>query len=165
MFMAGGNMTDMLNTLMPVIVGGLIGIGGTLVGPPFLHWIQTKAEKKKKRADKFEELVEAIYAFDHWMDLLKSIRVFGEDDKEPISPLAKIQAISSVYFPQFDTAISEMNTTALAYQVWMFEAGQRRIAGKIAEVKKGHIELYRPYSEKRSALLDELKEFAKREFQ
>jgi len=47
----------MFDVLLPVIVGGVIGIAGGLIGPPFLHHLQQKAEKKRKRAEKFEELV------------------------------------------------------------------------------------------------------------
>jgi hypothetical protein len=43
--------------LVSVIVGGMIGLAGGLVGPPFLHRLQVKAEKEKRRAQKFEELV------------------------------------------------------------------------------------------------------------
>jgi hypothetical protein len=57
--------TTMLNVLLPAIVGGLIAIAGGLVGPPFLHHLQQKAERKRKRAEKFEELIAALYEHHH----------------------------------------------------------------------------------------------------
>jgi hypothetical protein len=42
-------------SLLPVIVGGLIGLAGGVVGPWFLQKGKDETEKKKHRAEKFEE--------------------------------------------------------------------------------------------------------------
>lgn len=89
---------NMLDTLIPVIVGGVIGILGGLVGPPLSYWLSERSEKKKQKVEKFEELMDAIYAYEHWLDLVKNIRVFGHEDTHPPSPLSKVRAISSIYF-------------------------------------------------------------------
>jgi hypothetical protein len=46
-----------LSSLAPVVVGGLIGLAGGWLGPWLLEGRKQAAEKKKKRAEKFEELV------------------------------------------------------------------------------------------------------------
>ena len=62
------------SSLAPVIVGGLLALGGVAltggvsVGVRFL---QSREEKRKRRAEKFEELVAALYEFDHWLDKLR----------------------------------------------------------------------------------------------
>jgi hypothetical protein len=101
--MVGGKMAD--TSLWPVVVGGLLGVGGTLVGvigTTFREAAQQRHEKAKRRADKFEELVAAVYEFDHWLDIMRHRDAFGAGEApETVSPFAKVQSISAVYFPQF----------------------------------------------------------------
>ena len=107
----------------------------------------------------------AVYEFDHWVDNLRHIDAYGEERASGVSPFAKIQAISSVYFPQFDKAISEFDSATSGYRVWMTQAGQKRIANKLESMNEGFLEAYKGYAAKRDALLNELKEFAHGEFQ
>jgi hypothetical protein len=97
--MAGSDMS-----LWPVVVGGLLtglfalgGIGVGLFATARRDAAQEARDARKKRADKFEELVAAVYEFDHWLDGARQ----GKDAPERASPFAKVQSISSVYFPQF----------------------------------------------------------------
>jgi hypothetical protein len=41
-------------TLWPAVVGGLIAIGGGLISPTVLHWLQSAEREKKLRAEKLE---------------------------------------------------------------------------------------------------------------
>ena len=79
--------------MMPAIFG-LVGtiVGGFLTGGmTFLVSRQQRiADAKKRRTDKLEELVAAVYEFDHWVDRNKQRYVVGEDIPETISPLAKV---------------------------------------------------------------------------
>jgi hypothetical protein len=69
---------------------------------------QERREAQKRRADKFEELVVAVYEFDHWLERTKSRTAFGEDIPETPSPFAKVQSITSIYFPQFSKPVREL---------------------------------------------------------
>ena len=51
-------------TLVPVIVGGVIGVVGTIVGPPLVHWLNEKAAKRKQRIEKLGELIAVVYEND-----------------------------------------------------------------------------------------------------
>lgn len=53
-------MTPLWSVLLPVLIGGAIGIVGSFVGPFFLQRLKDATEKKRKRAEKFEELVGAV---------------------------------------------------------------------------------------------------------
>jgi hypothetical protein len=95
-------------SILPVVVGGLLGIGGVAVTglvTIVVNYRESLLEKKKRRADKFEELVTAVYEFDHWIDNQRRKRAYGEDRPETISPFAKIQSIASVYFPQLTSKL------------------------------------------------------------
>jgi hypothetical protein len=74
--------------------------------------LQQKAEKKRRRAEKFEELIATLYELSHWLTTMKNARlfgVFGDDDKIGMSPIAKVQAICSVYFPEFEEQIKQLD--------------------------------------------------------
>jgi hypothetical protein len=110
--------TTMFDVLLPVIIGGGIAIVGGLIGPPFLHHLQQKAEKKRKRAEKFEELIATLYEHSHWLKEMQNVRLFGAEDKNVMSPLAKVQAISTVYFPDFEDQIRQLDIAADQYDLW-----------------------------------------------
>jgi hypothetical protein len=156
-------------SLLPIIVGGLLGIGGigvtggiTLI----VNQQQSSREKKKRRSDKFEELVAAVYEFDHWIDNHRRKVAYGQEWTETVSPFAKVQSISSVYFPQYDRQIIELKAAASGYRSWMSGYGGKRLAGTLDPLESdGFGEAYRPYLEKLNTLLDALKEFAREEFQ
>src|ERR1700680_1778044 len=91
--------TPLLNVLLPVIVGGAIGIVAGLIGPYFIQRAKDAAERKRKRAEKFEELVAAVVEHGHWLDALRNIRGLGVGSELgfateiTLSPMAKIHAI------------------------------------------------------------------------
>jgi hypothetical protein len=150
--------------LSSVIVGGLLTMGGgvvTFIGTVVRDALQSHKDIKKRRNEKFEELVGALYEFDHWMETKMNITAYGEKVPLAISPFAKLQAISSVYFPQFDQTIRDLNTAALGYMMWMSQAGHSRLVGEIQNVNVGLDEAYRPYMQKRELLLEEFKQFAR----
>jgi len=111
-------------------------------------------------------LVAAVYEFDHWVDSIRQRDAYGVDGiPETVSPMAKVQSISSVYFPQFDGLIREWDLAVIQYRVWIHTAGQKRLAGNVTQVNDGLEEAYKPYWQKRDALMDALKQFAREEFQ
>ena len=155
---------SMWSTLVPVITGGVIGLVGGWLGPWLLERKKEAAEKKKRRADKLEEPVDALYAFDHWIDTDRLRFAYGEDHPREVSPFAKLRATAAVYFPQFNAAIDGLDTATSGYRVWMSEAGQRRLAGQTNSINDGFNEAYKPYLLKREALVKILTEFARTEF-
>ena len=67
------------------------------------------AERKRRREQKFEELIAAIYEFEQWMDNLKNALAYGEERPPAVSPLAKLEAIAAVYFPAFLERITALD--------------------------------------------------------
>jgi hypothetical protein len=153
-----------MDNLLPVIVGGLIGLAGGFVGPWFLQKTKEAAERKKHRAEKFEELVQALYQHRFWLQTVKHIRVFGDNRDEPLSPFARLESIAMVYFPQFLQSITELDRLSDAYEIWMHEGVKKRLAGKIRELSDV-TDIYTPYSTRLASLLSELRTYAKAEFE
>jgi hypothetical protein len=151
--------------LLPVLVGGAIGILGGMIGPYFIQHAKDATDRKRKRAEKFEELVTALYEHRHWLDTLEDIRVFGADLRAAVSPFAKVQAISAVHFQNFAPALAELDALGRKYEAWMSKAAVKRLEHPTALPNTdGLIDVYGPYNEKFWVILADLRDFARREF-
>jgi hypothetical protein len=86
-----------------------------------------------------------------------------------VSPFAKVLSISSVYFPQFNQAILELDAATIHYRLWMQDTRQKQIRNlPTADPPDGlgcFEDALRLYTRKRNELLDALKKFASGEFQ
>jgi hypothetical protein len=147
-------------TLVSVVVGGAL----TMAGGWLVEWRKQAAEKKRQRVQKFEDLIAAVYEFDHWMISTKDVRAFGANIVLGPSPLAKVHAIAAAHFPQFNESISQLNAPISMYLLWMAKAGEKRLSGDLANINAGYQEAYVPYREKLYELLNALTAFAEREF-
>jgi hypothetical protein len=146
-------------SLLPVIIGGLLAIAGgavTTLTTVILHFMRTKTEKKNKRSEKYEELVAAVFEHEHWLNQKMRMRVYGEEGEETVSPM-------TAYFPQLLPKIRMLGTAASTYENWMLEAAQMRQDGK-DDYKTILSTTYREYRKVVNELLNDLKEYATREF-
>ena len=82
-----------------------------------------------------------------------------------MSPFAKVQSISAVYFPTFSELIGELDGASNRYLIWIYNAEHKRITHDVTQLSDGFKEAFGPYSLKRKILLDALKRFAAEEFQ
>ncbi|PSO19534.1 hypothetical protein C7G42_14895 [Bradyrhizobium sp. MOS003] len=126
---------------------------------------QHRRDAKKRRADKLEELVAAIYEFDHWLECERNRKVYGEDIPATMTPFAKVQSISSIYFPRFSNLLTELDVAASGLEVWIAKGAHKRLNKDIAGLNDGQAEAYRPYMEKRENLLSALGKYAREELQ
>ena len=99
------------DNLIPVIVGGIIGLAGGLAGPPLTHWLSEKSNRKKRRAEKLEELIGVLYEHEDWLELNRNIYMFGERSPKPLNPMARATAIVAIDFPQFGDVLKEYAKT------------------------------------------------------
>ncbi len=134
-----------------------------LFAPFLLEKRKQEAERKRKRADKLEEFIDVLYQHEHWLDEKKSVRVFGEKTVLGVTPLSKIQAIASIYFSQFKAGVENVAKHAQGYELWMLEAGKKRLSGE-ADYTAGFSGAYAPYHSSLSELLKSIREHAQKEF-
>jgi hypothetical protein len=162
---------EMSRVLLPVVVGGLIaiisGFVSGFVGPYVIQRAKDATEKKRKRAEKFEELVAAVVEHDHWISAMRFVLISGQGSAAPtLSPIAKIQAIASTYFPEFELLVLQLESASHGYEQWILDTGQKRVRNEPGYEKLiGHDDVLAKYADKQRALLTELRSFARREFQ
>jgi hypothetical protein len=150
-------------TLVNVVVGGLLTLAGGVGGAVVLNRLQASAERARRRAQKFEEMVTAIYDHEHWLHRFRNITLFDEAGEPGVSPMGKVEAICAIYFSQFDARVQEMSRASTAYELWVVEAKGKRLA-KEQSYGEGAAEAHKPYMQSMRGLLAELRTFAHREF-
>src|SRR5258708_27259466 len=151
-------MADFIQTLVSAVVGGLMVLGSQLV----LEHRKQETEKKRKKAEKLEELASALYAQEHWLIQLQNTIKEGETTLEtiiaklPPPPFAKLQAISNVYFPEFQ---DDVNALSLASAKFVFSVLHREQLNRdpLTDSYATYIKLIR-------RLEDLIRDYAKREF-
>ena len=161
--------------LIGTLIGGAIGF----LGPWLLEGRKQAEENWRRRAEKFEELVAAVYEFDHWIENTRNITAYGETSlAQTASPFAKIQAIVAIRFPQFSELVIALERASDSYIRWMLTAGQARLVWAEQFQKGGSQalrdlpefstertnEVFNPYVKARVDLLNALKEFGPKEF-
>jgi hypothetical protein len=155
-------------SLLPVIVGGLLTMGGGAVTGGItlaVTLLQSSREQHRRRSEKFEELVTSVYDFDLWLDERENLKAWGKEAELRVSPFAKIEGIAAVHFPDFAPQIEELAVAVRPYEIWIVTAGYKRVrGGEPEEVLDGLSAAYNPYVEKRNALLGALRRFAIEEF-
>jgi hypothetical protein len=159
-----GKMTDASDTsLWPVIVGGALALVGSFGGVIIANVFQGKREKEKRQAEKFEELVKTIYEFESWL-IERRDSSYDRDSKpgEIISPLAKIDAITAIYFPRFMPMVRDLQQASFHFEGWIAQSRMNTLRGTPS--LDGHEEAYKVFLDKRSVLLEALRKFAEEEY-
>jgi hypothetical protein len=155
-----------METLWPVIVGGGIAIVAGIVGPYLIQRTKDAADKKRKRAEKFEELVSAVSEHYHWFAIMRYFFISGQGSQPPLSPIIRIEAIVSTYFPEFEEWVRRLDIASNRYEVWILNVGQKRVRNEAGYEKlDGHDEVLTNYTDVRNNFLGKLRGFARRKFQ
>lgn len=122
-----------LVSLMPVIVGGFIGIAAGLSTTAFGRFLQSREDKKALRRAKLETVVSHVFEIEHWAKrvrhqyLYDSVEVLYE-----VNPTSKIVTLTAIHFPNLHSLAAKLNTAAdhyelalLAVKTKMLEAAQK----------------------------------------
>ncbi|MGU3400216.1 hypothetical protein ACLBWS_10820 [Brucellaceae bacterium D45D] len=151
-----------LETLLPVITGGIIGLLGGVVAPFVSHRLTTNSDRRRERIEKFEELFSLLGSHDSWLEDQRNHIVFGHTINSYTPPLVRAQAICAIHFHALSSVLSELDLATKEYQHWMAQAGVRRLEGKMTTVNQGFEAVFQQYLSKRSEVLDALSHYAKR---
>jgi hypothetical protein len=147
-----------LVAVVPVVVGGLLALFGVFLAPA----LQIKADTKKKREEKFEEMVLALYEDGQWLEAMRNHRIFDTEPRPPgVSPITRAVAMATVNFPELVDKIETFRIASMAYEAWISSAARTRI-DKTGEISEGHEEMLREYYAGLNSLQGTLKKYAKK---
>lgn len=148
--------------LVGVVVGAII-----TTGVNYLLAVRKEAQdKKRKREEKFEELVGAVVEHFHWFAAMRYFFISGQGNQPTLSPIINIEAIAGTYFPEFADLVRQFESASNRYEIWILGIGQKRVRNEPGfEQLVGQDEVVTRYTDTRAAFLAELRRFARREFQ
>lgn len=153
-----------MTELIGVVIGGLLALGGGVWSHWYQHRLSSAEERRKLKAAKIEELLAAVYEFDHWLDEKRNKEVFGEDRPDTVCPFAKLEAIAAVHFPRFLPRMRELRLEGRKYERWMISRKTKRLEKAIGELNDGFDDVYGNYLAKRDELQTEVVSYAKEQF-
>lgn len=146
--------------LLSVVVGGVVAAGSGGAAQWLLHRQKVKDDDRKRRAAKLEELVSAIYEYDHWLDAYRQMYMFGHEHTLTATPYWRVYAVTVVYFPQLLEEVTALDSSAGQVKKWVLAGGQKRLRGETENLNEGFEEVYQPYAAQREALLRKVSRFA-----
>ncbi len=132
-----------------------LAAGVAILAPIILEGRKQRAEAHRRRADKLEELIRALYEYDHWIDQMRNERVLGAKVDPGITPLSKIHAIIDIYFPPLHQKLAPLTAAAFQYEKWAVAAAQKRLKNA-PDLLDGFEEFAGPYHNAFAAFLKEV---------
>lgn len=104
--------TELAKTI-PVVIGGLLAVGGGLIGQVATHRLTAKREQAKLRRERLESLVKALYAHYQWLDDKLTQLLFRSGAHDTPSPLDEVRMIQALYFPELSDEVTAILKTQL----------------------------------------------------
>ena len=126
--MAGQTTLEFWQLMLLALGPAAIAAGVAIVSPMFLESRRQEADRKRRRGEKLEELVSAVYQAGEWLERARNMNVFGNELDDPTSPLGRIDTLTNVHFPQFNRLARVLDATARRHFIWTLEARQKRLA-------------------------------------
>jgi hypothetical protein len=149
-----------MSGMLGVFIGGVLALLGSWLGPWFSERRKEAAKRRRRRIQKYEELVSAIFEFDSWIDMLRRNQASGVNFPiAGVSPFAKVLAIADVYFPECAEQVQALNLAAEKYKSWIVKAHVALSAGGALPqlTSPEFVEAVKPYNAARDRLLNDLR--------
>lgn len=138
--------SQVLIDLMPVIVGGVLGVVGSIVGGIAVFKVQASDRKEQRKTEKLEKLALLAYECLEWIDKFESAKLFdGSHVTEPW-PLNELRALARIYHPELKEEVTRIEVTLREYRKMVMNKQQVKIqTGKLPEEDiDAIIEVYEP---------------------
>jgi len=133
--------TELLK-LLPIISGAAIGITSGIVSTRYSHRLKSSDKKSVDLRIKLEELVNETFEVKTWIKRIENHRFFNGAEVLEKGPIAKIEAISAIYFPELKSKIEALIKTESNYRLWIYESKSPIIDNKI-HIKEMNL-VYKP---------------------
>ncbi len=131
--------------LLPVLLGGFLGISGTILSQYCTHWFSGRREHKKLMREKAEEMLQGLYEHRDWYDAQRNAMLFRNVDFDVPSPLDRVHAIQYLYFPELTQAIKVLNQRFMDLQSSLYEQKERQLKDKKQWLESNSVKELSPY--------------------
>ena len=108
-------LSGVLVSLVPVIIGGLLAIGGALSGTLLTYFLNEKSQHKALKRMNIEKLLDAANRTEHWLDEYKNTKL-GQCEKDiGPSPISEVKYLNKLYVTELDSEVSRLSLVASQY--------------------------------------------------
>jgi len=107
--------------LVPVVVGGLLATLGVVAGAIVVHKLERKTSDARLKREKLEQLVDASYRVESWLNERMSVDLSGHERDIGILPISEVEMISRLYFPELQKEVYRLSVASASYQKWIAE--------------------------------------------
>jgi hypothetical protein len=123
--MADSSIYTEIAKAVPVVIGGLLAVGGGVIAQIVTHRLAVRREQANLRRERLESLVKALYGHQRWIEEKLQIVVFENEDHRAPAPIDEARMLQTLYFPELQEAVCAM----LDAQVQMLKfIGEQHVA-------------------------------------
>jgi len=115
--------------LLAVVIGGVIAIVGGAVGPLIQHFLSERTRDEEARRTNVRALILAVHELSDWMERDRGNQMFDKGHELGTSPLATIEALARVHFPQASLELATLSVATARCRLWTTERAKERLAG------------------------------------
>lgn len=98
--MADSTTLGQLSGAIPVVIGGLLAVGGGVVTQLVTNHLTITREEHNYRRERLEALVKALFANDQWLENRHTMLLFRNQDYDNPSPLDEVRMLMALHFPE-----------------------------------------------------------------
>ena len=132
--------------LMPVIVGGIVGIISSVAGGVVLHKVQSSDKKERLKYEKMEKAALLAYECEEWLSKYENYNLFNGSACTESSPLNELKVLCYLYIPDTKTKLKELDTAFDNYKIVILKIAQEKGAnqglppdGFVEKIKAVHL--------------------------
>jgi hypothetical protein len=107
--------------LLPVIVGGFIAIGGSIMASIISHKKQTSQKKAELKVQKLEELLNLVYESVEWVSQFRDEYLHDGPKAKEYSPINLAKVLSKLYFSTIEKEVDELEASITEYKQWVMK--------------------------------------------
>ena len=108
-------LSGILVSLFPVMIGGLLAIGGALTGTLLTYFLSERSKRKAMKREKLEQLLCAANRTEHWLDEYKNTKLGVYEKDIGSSPIAEVKYLNELYLNELDTEVINFSLVAAEY--------------------------------------------------
>ncbi len=108
-------LSGVILSLVPVMIGGLLAMGGALSGTLLTYYLNEKSKRNTLKRENLEKLLSAANRTEHWLDEYKNTK-FGVYKKDiGPSPLSEVKYLSKLYVNELEEEVLNLSLVAANY--------------------------------------------------
>ncbi len=137
---------------LPVVIGGLLAIGGGAAAQLITYVLAEKREYRNLRRERMEAFVKALFADRQWICDRLDTMVFRNEDHNLPSPLSEAQMLQRLHFPELAHDLKSIGEKQVALIAYIGEQRVIRMQKSVrdwAQIYKAQTfrEVFEPYSD------------------